>query len=62
MVPIKRPQNIKDKLDFAKEVAEVVKGSSEVDVVFECTGIESCLQAAIYVSLPLSYGGVSLVE
>ena len=49
---MKRPQSIEDKLTFAKEVAETVKASSgtgEVDAVFECTGVESCLQAAIYV-------------
>ncbi len=54
VVPMKRPQSIEEKLVFAKEVAEMVKGVSaagEVDAVFECTGVESCLQAAIYVSL-----------
>lgn len=53
VVPMKRPQTIEDKLAFAKQVAELVKASSdigEVDAVFECTGVESCLQAAIYVS------------
>lgn len=53
LVPMKRPQEIADKLAFAKEVAELAKaaaGGKEVDCVFECTGVESCLQAAIYVS------------
>lgn len=53
VVPMKRPQSIEDKLSFAKEVAEMVKNASgigEVDAVYECTGVESCLQAAIYVS------------
>ena len=53
VVPMKRPQSIEGKLSFAKEVAEMVKSASgigEVDAVFECTGVESCLQAAIYVS------------
>lgn len=53
VVPMKRPQAIEEKLAFAKEVAEMVKtasGTGEVDTVFECTGVESCLQAAIYVS------------
>lgn len=53
VVPMKRFEEIGDKLAFAKEVAEMVKGVSgvgEVDAVFECTGVESCLQAAIYVS------------
>lgn len=55
VVPMKRPEGIEAKLEFAKEVAglvgDVLEGS-EVDVTFECTGVESCLQAAIYVSLP----------
>lgn len=53
VVPMKRFTEIADKLAFAKEVAEMAKGVSgvgEVDAVFECTGVESCLQAAIYVS------------
>lgn len=54
VVPMKRPQEIGEKLDFAREVAELVKeqnGGEEVDAVFECTGVESCMQASIYVSL-----------
>jgi len=53
VVPMKRFEAIEDKLNFAKEVAELVKEASdigEVDAVFECTGVESCLQASIYVS------------
>jgi L-iditol 2-dehydrogenase len=51
VVPMKRPASIEEKLAFAKEVAEMVKAvDGEVDAVFECTGVESCLQAAIYVS------------
>lgn len=53
VVPMKRFQETQEKLDFAKEVAELVKGIQgvgEVDAVFECTGVESCLQAAIYVT------------
>ena len=53
VVPMKRYTEIQEKLSFAKEVAEMVKqasGVGEVDAVFECTGVESCLQAAIYVS------------
>ncbi|KAL2064965.1 hypothetical protein VTL71DRAFT_4105 [Oculimacula yallundae] len=55
VVPMKRPESIEDKLAFAKEVAELVKqanGGEEVDAVFECTGVESCLQAAIYSTRP----------
>jgi L-iditol 2-dehydrogenase len=62
VVPMKRPQEIDEKLAFAKEVAELVKSESgigEVDAVFECTGVESCLQAAIYVSLPQHHRNVS---
>jgi L-iditol 2-dehydrogenase len=55
VVPMKRPEAIEEKLVFAKEIAELVKTNSdtgEVDAVFECTGVESCLQAAIYVITP----------
>jgi len=55
VVPMKRPQAIEEKLAFAKEIAEMVKsasGTGEVDAVFECTGVESCLQAAIYSTKP----------
>lgn len=55
VVPMKRPQSTEDKLSFAKEIAEMVKAASgigEVDAVFECTGVESCLQAAIYSTRP----------
>lgn len=53
-------QTIKEKLDHAMKISEVAKGIQiedreaigEVDAVFECTGVESCLQAAIYVSPP----------
>ncbi|KAI1006360.1 hypothetical protein K3495_g1860 [Podosphaera aphanis] len=55
IVPKKRPQGIDDQLQFAKDVAESVKDISEVgevDAVFECTGVESCVQAAIYSTRP----------
>jgi threonine dehydrogenase-like Zn-dependent dehydrogenase len=55
VVPMKRPVEIAEKLAFAKEVAELAKeaaGGKEVDAVFECTGVESCLQASIYVCTP----------
>ncbi len=63
VVPMKQCSVIEEKLVFAKEVAGLVrktksrKGSAtgEVDAVFECTGVESCLQAAIYVSLWFSF-------
>ncbi len=58
VVPMKRPETIADKLEFAKEVAELVKNTEieggpvgEVTATYECTGVESCLQASIYVKL-----------
>jgi L-iditol 2-dehydrogenase len=57
VVPIKRPDTIEAKLEFAKQVAESVKSRihkgkplGEVSATFECTGVEACLQASIYVS------------
>lgn len=59
VVPMARPQAIEDKLAYAKELAERVTASKvgeageevgEVGVTFECTGVESCMQTAIYVS------------
>ncbi|KAG9246815.1 chaperonin 10-like protein [Calycina marina] len=55
VVPMKRFERIEDKLAFAKEVAALAKAQNlgaEVDAVFECTGMESCLQAAIYATKP----------
>jgi L-iditol 2-dehydrogenase len=57
-VPLKRGQTIEENLDIAKETAaEIAKISKvsggavgEVDAVFECTGVPSCVQASIYVS------------
>ena len=56
-VPLKRGQTIEENLDIAKETAaEIAKISrvngrpvGEVDAVFECTGVPSCVQASIYV-------------
>ena len=64
-IPAVRPETIEDKLVYARDVAERVKASvvpgpeggqepvGEVSVTFECTGVESCMQTAIYVSLPI---------
>ena len=59
VVPMKRPDTIEAKLEFAKQVAETVKSTThngqplgEVSATFECTGVEACLQASIYVRLP----------
>lgn len=56
VVPMARPQTIEDKLAYAKDVAESVKGTQvggqaigEVSAVYECTGVETCLQTSIYV-------------
>jgi L-iditol 2-dehydrogenase len=57
VVPIRQCKTIEEKLAFAKEVAALVHETKqvgdhpigEVDAVFECTGVESCLQTAIYV-------------
>jgi len=53
-----RPTTIEEKLDAAKKLADLLKNTrigdghvGEVAATFECTGVESCLQAAIYVSL-----------
>ena len=59
VVPMARPQTTEEKLTYAKEVAETIKGTKiggldvgEVSAVYECTGVETCLQASIYVSIP----------
>lgn len=56
-VPLKRGATIEEQLEIAKETAADIgkltreSGSpvGEVDAVFECTGVPSCVQAAIYV-------------
>lgn len=56
-VPMKRGATIEEQLDIAKETAATIgkitkeSGSEvgEVDAVFECTGVPSCVQASIYV-------------
>lgn len=57
VVPRKQGQDIEERLRLAKVTAAIaaeiktVGGCSlgEYDTVFECTGVESCTQAAIYV-------------
>ncbi|KAK3948046.1 chaperonin 10-like protein, partial [Pseudoneurospora amorphoporcata] len=59
-IPEKRPETTEEKLEYAKGVAERVKGAElvnaenvgEVNVTFECTGVESCLQTSIYATAP----------
>jgi len=55
LVPMKRGKDIDENLAIAKETAASlgkVDSVGEVDVVFECTGVPSCVQAGIFVSLP----------
>jgi L-iditol 2-dehydrogenase len=57
VVPMARPETLEAKLKYSQEVAAMArelevggKKVGEVDVCFECTGVESCVQSAIYVS------------
>lgn len=53
LVPMKRGKDIDENLAIAKEIAAAVgqvESVGEVDVVFECTGVPSCVQAGIFVS------------
>nr|POE46872.1 sorbitol dehydrogenase [Quercus suber] len=50
-VPLRRGENIEETLAIARETAAAitaVAGVGEVDVVFECTGVPSCVQAGIF--------------
>lgn len=58
VVPMARPQTVEDKLKYAREVAELIRTAKiestgeevgEVGAVYECTGVETCVQTAIYV-------------
>ncbi|TGJ85541.1 hypothetical protein E0Z10_g3211 [Xylaria hypoxylon] len=58
-VPLARPQTIEEKLAYAQDLAEKIKGVQvggesvgEVDITFECTGVESCMHTAIYSTKP----------
>jgi L-iditol 2-dehydrogenase len=55
LVPLKRGKDIDENLAIARETAKAVgeiDSVGEVDVVFECTGVPSCVQAGIFVSDP----------
>jgi L-iditol 2-dehydrogenase len=61
VVPLLRGKDIDESLDIAKKTAAEIgklvgdngKAAGDIDAVFECTGVSSCLQAAIYVrSIP----------
>jgi L-iditol 2-dehydrogenase len=62
LVPMKRGKDTEENLAIARETADGVAAVTddsgtaigEVDVVFECTGVPTCVQAAIYVSPPPS--------
>ena len=57
-IPLKQGHTIDKKLQIAEETAAMARHRLEFDseseaafdVVFECTGVEACTQAAIYVS------------
>ncbi|KAK0661972.1 Sorbitol dehydrogenase [Lasiodiplodia hormozganensis] len=59
-VPMKRGQTIEENLEIARETAASIgkvkkttgEEFGEVDAVFECTGVPSCLQAGIYATRP----------
>ncbi|KAM7201428.1 GroES (chaperonin 10)-like protein [Naviculisporaceae sp. PSN 640] len=61
-MPEKRPGTVEEKFDYAREVAGLVGETAipgggaetigQVNATFECTGVESCLQAAIYATAP----------
>ncbi|KAM0248866.1 hypothetical protein ACHAQJ_009265 [Trichoderma viride] len=59
VVPMARPQTIDEKLAYAQQVAELAgnveiggEPVGQVGAVFECTGVESCVQSAIYATKP----------
>jgi L-iditol 2-dehydrogenase len=65
IVPMKRGASIEENLQIAQQTASNItkveidnssKPVGEFDVVFECTGVPSCLQASIYVSTPIKIG------
>ncbi|KAF5008971.1 hypothetical protein FDECE_4793 [Fusarium decemcellulare] len=41
-----------DKMSRAKEAARLLTDGDEFDAVFECTGVEACVQSAIYSTAP----------
>jgi L-iditol 2-dehydrogenase len=57
VVPMKRPATTEEKLQYAQEIAQMAKdaevgngeAAGDFDGVYECTGVESSLQSAIYV-------------
>ncbi|EMR69020.1 hypothetical protein MGN70_013119 [Eutypa lata] len=58
-LPEKRPETIEEKLEYARGLAEKLKNAEiggsavgEVSATFECTGVESCMQTAIFATHP----------
>jgi len=57
VVPMKRGKDTDENLEIARETAKALgeikdgqgKEVAEVDVCFECTGVQACVQAGIYV-------------
>ncbi|KAF4589119.1 sorbitol dehydrogenase [Ophiocordyceps camponoti-floridani] len=65
VVPMARPESVDDKLAFARDTADQIsavdvsgKPLGEVSAVYECTGVESCFQTAIFATKP---GGKVLI-
>ncbi|KAK4092152.1 sorbitol dehydrogenase [Purpureocillium lilacinum] len=59
VVPMARPQTIEEKLLYAADVADKIKATEvhgrpigEVTAVYECTGVETCVQSSIYAAKP----------
>lgn len=56
LVPGKRPTSLEDNKHLAREIEQVKLSDGsvigKVYAVLECTGVESCLQASIYVGPP----------
>ncbi|RDA88925.1 hypothetical protein CP532_5478 [Ophiocordyceps camponoti-leonardi (nom. inval.)] len=59
VVPTARPETIDEKLAYARQVADQIaavqvsgRPLGEVSAVYECTGVESCFQSAIYATKP----------
>jgi L-iditol 2-dehydrogenase len=58
VVPMRRPATTEEKLEYAQEIAQMAQAAKtagsdaagQFDGVYECTGVESSLQSAIYVS------------
>lgn len=56
VVPMRRGSSIEENLEIARETAALAVGAvregegfAGFDAVFECTGVEACMQTAIYV-------------